>query len=161
SLTLTRTVVSGNTALISYAAGGGLTNDGGTVVATQTAFRGNHAHSNGGGIFNFPGTGNSLTLDGCEISGNISDGGGAGLEGNNFSVSTLTNTTVSGNMSQSSGAGILVYDSAVVNLNNVTITGNMASLGNAGAGGGISSNAGIINIKNTIVAGNSDAGFAP
>jgi hypothetical protein len=124
SLTLTRTVVSGNTALISYGAGGGLTNDGGTVTMTESAIRNNHAHSNGGGIFNFvePG-GGTITLDGCEISGNVSDGRGGGLENNNFSVTSLTNSAISGNMA-STGGGINLYDSATVNLNNVTITGN-------------------------------------
>jgi hypothetical protein len=162
TLTLTRTVVSGNTALISYASGGGMTNDGGTVTLTQTAFRNNHAHSNGGGIFNAAGSGAGIAADGCEISGNVCDAGGAGLELNNFSVTTLTNTTVSGNMAGSSGGGILLYDSAVVNLNNVTITANVAATSTtSAAGGGISSSA-IVNVKNTIIAGNTDdSGNAP
>jgi CSLREA domain-containing protein len=163
SLTLVRTVVSGNTALTSYGEGGGITNDGGTLTLTESAIRGNHARSNGGGIFNFNETTiGTITTDGSEISGNLSDSTGGGLEGNNYTVATLTNTTVSGNMAGSTGGGIILYDFATVNLNNVTITGNVAAISNmSGSGGGLSSGA-TVNIKNTIIAGNTDmSGFAP
>lgn len=81
----------------------------------------------------------------------------------------LTNTTVSGNTSTNSGGGLHAYRSgagnpAFVNINFCTFTNNTADSDNDGTGdgGGISanvaSNEATINLKNSIVANNSDLG---
>src|SRR5271169_1006852 len=48
-------------------------------------------------------------------------------------------------------------DSAVVNLNNVTIANNAAGITN-GAAGGVDDGGAILNVKNTIIAGNTGGG---
>jgi Ca2+-binding RTX toxin-like protein len=71
----------------------------------------------------------------------------------------MSNVTVSGNTSDSSAGGVGISGMTTVsNFNNVTITDNTADLDGAGGGdgGGILVFTGSPNIRNTIVAGNSD-----
>jgi cysteine-rich repeat protein len=66
----------------------------------------------------------------------------------------MINSTVSGNSSDADGGGLT---SGTINLSNVTISGNRADFDgdNSGSGGGIAAGL-VVNIKNSIVAGNLD-----
>ncbi|HEX7317620.1 MAG TPA: Calx-beta domain-containing protein [Pyrinomonadaceae bacterium] len=135
-LTLTNSVVSGNSAA-SGAAGGSLSGrDGGgiyargTLVVTNSTISGNKA--------------------GDRFQGNGLPGNGGGLYLFSGATATLTNSTVSGNRSGSgagaSGGGI-ANSGGTLTLNNCTVADNTA-----GSGGGIWGTA--INLRNTIVANN-------
>jgi CSLREA domain-containing protein len=149
---------------------------GGAILAAGTSFTvfgcsiaDNKAGGNGGGISNF-GTCNvvSSTIYG-NASGHPAGGGfigaGGGIEIASGTL-TLTNSTISGNTTDESGGGI--FNSATLNVTNTTVAGNVAT-GQAGgppAGGGIhslpmmvgmfSTNP-TVNIKSSIVAGNTSA----
>jgi CSLREA domain-containing protein len=125
TLTLTNSTVSGNT-------GSGISNNG-AVIVTNSTISGNTTTAQGGGIWS----------DSLESTG------------------TVTNSTISGNNSHSFGGGIY-HMRGTLTLTNVTITNNRADADNVGTGtgGGIFQLSSIvstdrINLKNTIVAGNS------
>jgi len=91
----------------------------------------------GGGIRN---TGGTLTIEGCIISENVSDGGGGGIYspsaadgiGDPGSL-TMNNSTVSDNTAEAGGG---IYASNQCYLTNSTISGNTVTVA-AGTGGGI------------------------
>ncbi len=124
--------------------GGGLYNNGGTVLLDRVSINDNFAGT-GGGIANH---GGSMRIVGSSITGNstIEGGGGGGIS--NEAELILENVTISGN-SAGSGGGILAQGSNAT-LTNVTLYSNSAS----GAGGGINSNGTALTINNTILAGN-------
>jgi CSLREA domain-containing protein len=142
--------------------GGGIINNG-LLMVTASTIRNNMTESTGGrgtgggGILN---QGGAMTIEGSSVIGNSSQGG-AGLGGggirNDQGTLTITNSTISENESipgNGRGGGIN-NTAAILNLNNVTITKNRAQI----AGGGISnatvgSSVGTVNLKNTIIAGN-------
>ena len=144
-------------------------------IATNEGF-GTFWSNTGGGIFNS----GSLTLTSCTISANTAGqttgtndfGQGGGIysftaDQNQPASVTLTNTTISGNGALNYGGGLSIHSGSVT-MNNVTITNNSADTRNAGSGngGGIENGAfsggGLINLKNTIIAGNFDlTGEAP
>ncbi|HVQ38409.1 MAG TPA: Ig-like domain-containing protein, partial [Pyrinomonadaceae bacterium] len=148
TLTLTNSTISGNAAVggaagtggsgggsVGSGSGGGVYNDGATAPATAnitgSTISGNSATLNGGGIFNI-GTGTNATLN-------------------------ITNSTISGNTANNDGGGIH-NDGATgtTTLQSVTVTRNSADNDNnaAGTGGGINVVTGVVNLKNTLVAGN-------
>jgi uncharacterized repeat protein (TIGR01451 family)/CSLREA domain-containing protein len=161
NLTLSNSVVSGNN--ITLGSGGGIANLG-TLTLTNSTVSGNMASGGGGGIYNE--SGKTLTVIGSTVSGNTSGGflGGGGI--NNQGQATLINVTVSGNSADEDGGGISTVTGVNANalvLNNVTIVGNTADANNDGTGngGGIfrpSNPLDAINIRNTIVAANTDRG---
>ncbi len=126
------------------------------TISGVTVRNGNFAGS-GGGVF----TNSDLTLTNSTITQNKAAGGGAGV-----SVfgpqATLTNVTISGNETVDDGGGLEVFIGATASLNNVTIAGNTADSDNngTGQGGGIARTGanGVVNMKNSIVAGNTDRG---
>ncbi len=144
-------------------------------IATNEGF-GTFSSNAGGGIYNS----GSLSLTASTLSTNAAGqttgsndfGQGGGIY--NFSADqnqpasvTLTNTTISGNVALNYGGGLSIHSGSVT-MNNVTITNNSADTRNAGTGngGGIDNGAfsggGLINLKNTIIAGNFDlTGEAP
>lgn len=130
--------------------GGGLYNNGGTVLLERVSVNDNFAGT-GGGIANHSG---SLRVVASSITGNstIAGGGGGGIS--NEADLVLENVTISGN-STGSGGGILAQGGSAT-LTNVTLYSNIAS----GAGGGINSNGTALTINNTILAGNR-AEFGP
>ncbi|MEZ4869994.1 MAG: choice-of-anchor Q domain-containing protein [Caldilineaceae bacterium] len=130
--------------------GGGLYNNGGTVLLERVSVNDNFAGT-GGGIANGSG---SLRIIASSITGNstIEGGGGGGIS--NEAELVLENVTLSGN-SAGSGGGILAQ-AGNATLTNVTLYSNVAS----GAGGGINSNGTALTINNTILAGNR-AEFGP
>lgn len=108
--------------------GGGLYNDGGTLDLNGVTVSGNTVTASGGGIYTTGATGNT----------------------------TLTNSTVSGNTSKFSG-GIQIDRGGVLNLTNSTITNNSASSTSDGAAAGGVVAFGTVNVKNTIIAGNTQS----
>jgi CSLREA domain-containing protein len=162
-------------------AGGGIRVDTGSVFLTRVVMTGNEAFSAGGAIALFAGL---LSLVDSTIDSNIvtSRGGGlyAGMETNigitrctfsnnqstlggaiqSFGNLTMENSTVSGNSGSAGTGGII--NVGVMNLNNVTITNNTSDEETSGRAGGISSNGGTLNLRNTLIAGNfNTAGGSP
>ncbi|MEB3336634.1 MAG: CHAT domain-containing protein, partial [Leptolyngbyaceae bacterium] len=140
TLTLTSSIVSGNTA---SDRGGGIANRySGTITLTDSTVIGNSASRNGGGISNY----GTLTLSNSTVSGNSTFQHGGGIS--NYGSVTLSNSTVSGNSASDHGGGISNYDS--VTLSNSTVSGNFA----ATHGGGISNFISLM-LTNSTVSGNS------
>ncbi|HEX8097689.1 MAG TPA: choice-of-anchor Q domain-containing protein, partial [Pyrinomonadaceae bacterium] len=133
--------------------GGGILNQG-TLALSACAVRDNTAQggqfTSGGGVRN-DGT---LTVTNSTISGNRSvspdNSSQAGGLFNPSGTMTLTNSTVSGNTVENISGGILNNSGATLNLNSCTITANVAGASVSGL-----ANTGTVNIRNTVVAGNS------
>lgn len=123
-LTLTNTVVTGNTSL---GTGGGISAlaVASSVSLTNSTVTNNSSTGGGGGIE----TAGSATLTNSTVSGNRSTAGGAGISA--VTGVTLTGSTVSGNTALTGAGGIA---SASVTATNSTISGNTAD---AAGGGGI------------------------
>jgi CSLREA domain-containing protein len=139
--------------------GGGIFNNGGSVLVAECALTNNQASgldSGGGAICNGNGT---LRVEDSTLSANHADSGGGIFSSGTL---TMTNSTLSGNTADTSGGGLFnAADTAA--LSNVTITANAADLdadGN-GNGGGIYASGGTVTLKNTIVAANSDGTPGP
>jgi len=130
--------------------GGGIYNNGGTVLLDRVSVNNNFAGT-GGGIANHRG---SMRMVGSSITGNSTVEGSSGGGISNESELVLENVTISGN-SAGSGGGIIAQGGNAT-LTNVTLYSNVAS----GAGGGINSNGTSLTLDNTILAGNR-AGFGP
>jgi RTX calcium-binding nonapeptide repeat (4 copies) len=134
--------------------GGNLTGSGFTVRNGRTT-------QSGGGIRN-EGT---LSLSNLTISGNETTASyGGGIANAGTAVMSLANVTISGNRAEGDGGGIDQGLGGLANLENVTIAGNTADTdGDAGGGGGVLVAPGTVlepegtfNLRNTIIAGNSD-----
>ncbi|HEY65776.1 MAG TPA: CSLREA domain-containing protein [Caldilineae bacterium] len=124
--------------------GGGIYNEGtltlndSTVSGNQTG-NGDLATTGNGGFGGGISNAGSLTMNRCTISGNVTgDGGGTGGD----------------------GGGIYNWSGADLTLNNCTLTNNSVGRGGVaaddGLGGGIYDEGGQVQIKNTIIAGNTD-----
>ena len=139
----------------------------GTLTLTGSTLSGNTAFSVpggsggvGGGIYN----GGTLTASGCTLSANTAQSLGGGVYAAYHNTTTLTNCTLSnnsalggtGNGGPIGGGGISVAG-GTVNLTNCTLSLNAAKYG--GNGGGIYATQGILNLANTIVAGNTAQGY--
>lgn len=154
SITISNSIISNNTA----DGGGGIRMDG-QIVLTDSTVSNNTARFTGGGVL----LRGRADVARSTISGNT---GGGGIVLDSFGgLLNLTNSTVSGNVTTGNGGGIAIAlpdQPNTVNLNNVTITNNTAG----GAGGGVSSlffhgpgsppGLGVFNVRNTIIAGNTD-----
>ena len=174
-LTLTNSIVSGNTADEN---GGGIYNDnGGTAMLTNIIVSGNNAGEDGGGIFNFGAltltnstvsgnnagddaggifnvTGGTAMLSNITVSGNNASDGGGGIR--NSGTLILTNSTVSGNNAGGNGGGIYNFLGTAKSFSS-TITDNRsdADLNGTGVGGGVHNDAAAaFSFQNTILAGN-------
>jgi hypothetical protein len=149
TLVLTQSILSANTATGepgTFGDGGGIVNHG-TLAITASTLRGNVA-SYGGGVSNF----GSTTITSSTLRENtVSYGGGV----DNTSGSTMiTNSTLSGNTASLLGGGISLATHTSVTLVNSTVIGNLASEG-GGIGGGIGlMSVGLVNLQNTLLAGN-------
>ena len=174
TVTLTNSTFSANSAN----SGGGFYNYGGTVTLTNGTFSANSA-STGGAIFNFSGTvhiinstfeSNTVTSKGGGIyiragivnitssafSGNRATGSGYGgaIALSITAILNITDSTLSGNSASITGGGIMMEE-GTVGITNSTISGNHANW--SGGAGGISSQAGTVTLRNTIVANNTGA----
>jgi hypothetical protein len=136
--------------------GGGINNEGTLTLSNSTFDNDRSDNGDGGGIWN----GGKLTASGCTVYNNVAGGSGGGLY--NLRTATLTNCTLSGNKAYASssaspggGGGIYVYGGPIT-LINCTLSLNSAPYA---SGGGIDVNpGGILNLINTIVAGNTGPG---
>lgn len=168
--------------------GGGIVqgaNGKGSLTLIDCIVRDNVAAREDGGILAAAGESSDLTITGSTISGNVSSkgvGGGIDWSGGTFLLTnstvsgntagdvgggmvtvgtvTVTNCTISGNKAGTDGGGIASFDGPFT-LTNTTITSNVADNNNDGSGngGGIFNSAGqVLNLRNTILAGNTDRG---
>jgi len=114
----------------------------------------NGSETVGGGIYNNHGT---LTIDGCEISGNLATSEGGGVYNGGITVGTatltITNSTISGNSSAVDGGGVYSdADSgpAILTMTNCTVSTNTAN----GNGGGVAVNSSTATLTNVTVTNN-------
>jgi hypothetical protein len=133
-------------------AGGGIDNFG-TLTINNSTISGNVALGGGGAIANI----GTLAINNSTIYGNSaydSDGYGMGGGISNDGILTINNSTIAGNQAGAdmygSGGGIYNSIDGSVIINNSAISHNYA--GQAGAG--ISNRGGMLNMRNSIVAGN-------
>jgi CSLREA domain-containing protein len=105
--------------------GGGIQNDEGTLVLSNSTITANSANANGGGMENF--NGGTATLTNVTISGNTATGGspGGGIRNAGPSTLALNNVTVTGNTADNGGG--LSNGSATLNLSNTIVAGNVDS----------------------------------
>ncbi len=156
-LTLTRVNISNNN---SNSQGGGLFNRG-AVSMTGTTFDGNQTAGTGGAIYNDQGVAGetaSISIDSSTLSNNVA-GIKAGAIYNNDAI-TILNSTISSNSANAMGGGIIntphldptIGSIGTMSLTNTTIVLNSTD----GVGGGFinQSAAGRVNVRNTIISGN-------
>jgi hypothetical protein len=141
TLTLTNSTVSQN----SVADGGGGIGNMGTLVLINSTVSDNSSVGRGGGIVNF----GVLSLKQSTVSQNSSGDIGGGIYNQNGTLK-LSNTTLSGNSGFWGGA---IYNTGTLTLVHGTILANRATVN----GGGIYNQA-QLSLKNSILAGNLDAG---
>jgi hypothetical protein len=160
NLTLVSSMITGNLSLGGY--GGGIYNDSGTVVITNSVISNNMSPSlfiaDGGGITN----GGSMEITDSVITGNHAGFNGGGIS--NYGTLTITDSTIVGNLVGTNfpqpiaaGGGISTQGPATsLRITNSTISGNRASGKNAGWGGGIwaGSDTGGVEITNSTISGN-------
>jgi hypothetical protein len=131
----------------SHSIGGGILNNGATLISNST-LRDNSASGAGGGIYNFGNAtlriSNSTLRDNSASGGSVNNGGG--IFNNSSATLTITNSTISGNSAIGSGGGIRNDGSATIS--NSTISGNSAGF----HGGGIFNSGGAtLMISNSIL----------
>lgn len=179
TLTITDSLLTNNIATIMFTAndGGGAIFNNGALTITGSFFTGNHAdNANAGAIYNNFGAalnitgstlsnnvschggaihhrGSNLTVTSSTFSGNFSGvcGGGPGGAVSIFNAhATFTNCTISGNVAQANfGSGISAFLGSITLLN-CTVTAN----GGETSTGSLAVQNATLNIKNSIVAGN-------
>jgi hypothetical protein len=162
TLNLSNTVVSGNT----NSDGGGVFVSGGTLNLTRGSIVSNTSTGPALGGAGIQVSNGVLNLADSTVSGNRStnasggEGGGVAVTGDS-SVLSLTNTTISGNSTNTFGGGLEDAAASSVTLTNVTVANNTADAdGNgSGDGGGIYIEPSTpVQLRNTLVANNTDPG---
>lgn len=154
-LTLIASTVTGNT---STADGGGIFNNGaGTRLALfDTTISNNQSGLTGGGIQSNGGA--RIVIENSTLSGNLAatHGGALNVGGAN-PTAEITNATLSGNTAGVHGGGIVNNSAtALMTLTNATLTAN-----DAGSEGGGLRNIGILELENTLIAGNVSLNTGP
>jgi hypothetical protein len=130
------------------------------VTISNSAFLNNQslttAGEGGGAIYISNNTGIAATISHSSLTSNSADIGGGVYIG--LGALAITNTTISGNTANRDGGGLRT--SATITLNNVTVAYNIADNDSSttGDGGGIFRSSGTVNVKNTIIANNTDTG---
>jgi CSLREA domain-containing protein len=165
SLTMTNNAISGNqarTGRLLGGRGGALASSPNSVSITGGTFNNNSADLDGGAFRLFTAT----TISNATISNNSAKQNAGGIwsdpldNANNPLTNTFTNLTMKGNVADSNNAqveddgemargdgGAIYHNRGILNLNNSTIGGTVAGDANkAFNGGGISNNAGTVNI---------------
>ncbi|MCA8989109.1 MAG: hypothetical protein KDA78_15795, partial [Planctomycetaceae bacterium] len=177
TLNLLNSTVSGGRA---SANGGGLDNNGGTVVIDNVTFTNDRAIQFGGAIFNS----GDLTVQNTTISGNqsISSGGAiynkgtlqvsysliddnlvtadlyaGGIYNKSGATAVVTGSTISNNEAGDEGGGI--WNQGTFTLLNSTVSGNISDIDDSDAGGaGIYNNGGTLSVINSTISGNNAGG---
>lgn len=175
---VTTTTIGSNT---SSHDGGGLYIESGSPTIQYAIIDGNTAGENGGGLFVLDG---SLSVDYSTIRNNEAtsdNGGGAAIDGGDpsfqyttfsgnhadaasggavatggASTPSFTNVTMSGNQAAGSGGALSRAGTGTTDIDSSTITDNSAD-----TGGGIDQSGGTVNIRNTILAGNTGTTSGP
>ncbi|MFM7099253.1 MAG: choice-of-anchor Q domain-containing protein, partial [Gemmataceae bacterium] len=145
AVTISYTKVSSNSA----ASGAGVYNRNTRLSISNSTISGNSGTGYGGGLNNFNCYTNTIAISNSTISNNSALLGGGGIINTNSTLS-VSNSTIYGNSTSGNGGGILNFTgSSTLSVTNSTISGNSASSAN---GGGISNNATITLLSNTIIA---------
>jgi trimeric autotransporter adhesin len=160
TLTLVSSMVVANVA----GSGGGICHqaENAAITLTSSTVSGNATTGSGAGILHLGGASGFVTVTNSSINGNTSsagNGGGLYLQVGAGGALTVTNTTFSGNSANNGGALAVFGGGVPVNLSSVTITSNTATALQVGGGGVIGE--GVVNIKNTVLAGNLAANGFP
>ena len=164
TLTITNSTLSGNSASGgSFGNSGGGIQNSGTLTITNSTLSSNSASGGPGGSGGAISNTGTASVTSSTLSGNSASSGAGGSGGgivNNNGTLTITNSTLSGNFASSSGGtsfggGITSGGgpSATLTITSSTLSGNSLS-GGSDQGGGIFCS-GTVNIRNTIIAGNS------
>jgi Ca2+-binding RTX toxin-like protein len=180
TLKLDRLIINNGRADGYDSSGGGIRNLG-TLMLTNCQIRLNIANSAGGGVINIEGR---VSLDNCDVSDNSAIEGGGVYNSGTLTVHrstfrnnrirsgagifhsagtlTITNSTISNNLSRVNGGGIFILD-GTASLNHVTMASNVADAdGNGTGNGGAIYRAATcrfaVNVKNSILALNTDRG---
>lgn len=146
---------------VAVTAGGGLFNEGGTVILRDVDVRNNRAGtylaSSGGGLFS-RGDSADVEIRASSVIGNHSmkqHGGGVSIEAGHFYA---RDSTFADNRSAVHGGAFYILPNARVDLRQVTITGNVADADDSGAGNGGGINhpvgSGWVRVANSIIAQN-------
>ena len=149
-LTITRSIITGSSAVGPVGSGGGIFNAGTLTINNSTlsknSGRGTASGGLGGGIGNAgTATINNSTITGNSVSGVFGAGFGGGI--GNSGTATVNNSTLSGNSATAWGGGI--GNEGNLTMNNSTISGNKESYG------GVANYSGVAILQNSIVANNS------
>ncbi len=151
-----------------YAPSSGAIDGGAIECSSNLTILNCYIHDNvarqGCGIDLYEGSGTTYLIDNSTIANNVSTAAQSGLFGAGILLSggnlTLTNSTVYNNSGVQYGGGIYIRNTGkTITITNCTITNNSAQNydgSNLGYGGGIGIQSGTLNIKNTIVANNSE-----
>lgn len=146
-MTLTSSIISGNTAVGSA---GIFNNTGQTTNVNYTIISNNTATNGGAGGIGNAGT---VIVLGSTFVGNSALFGGAATAG---AVMIINNSTISGNTATTNKAGaVYIGTSDRLDTTNTTITNNVS---NGNLTGGIYSDGGAYNTRNSIIAGNRNGG---
>ncbi len=148
---ITNSIISGNFTDAASGSGGGIYSDGITMTITNSTISSNSAEA-GGGIFNTGGT----AIINSTVSGNsASSGVGGGIYNFTGGMLDIANSTVSGNSAITHGG--IENNGGTMGITNSTISGNSA-LG-TNDGGMENEPGGTVNVRNTIIAGNTNNDF--
>ncbi len=149
---ITNSVISGNFTDAGFGSGGGIYSDGISMTITNSTISGNSAKA-GNGIFN---TGGGMAIINSTVSGNSANNGvGGGIYNFTGGTMEITNSTVSGNSNVTVGG--VENNGGTMIITNSTISGNSGSTVNVG---GIENEpGGTVNVRNTIIAGNTNNDF--
>lgn len=137
------------------------------VVVTDSTI----SNNGGGGIVSWYSNERELVVRRSTISGNSTTGNGGGISLEGASVApgglvavTIDSSTISGNSARLSGGGIHLSEGLRlgrrIQIRRSTITGNVADsdANGSGNGGGISTPSAVVDLEDSIVAGNTDTG---
>lgn len=147
-----------NRSTIANNEGGGLVARGTTETAvTRSTLSGNSTSGNGGGL-SVQGDA-VVAVKESTINGNSADGDGGGVYAGDMAEVRITRSTLSGNKADGNGGGLL-SSSLNVAVSSTTIANNRADFDGAGGGtgGGLHDAAGPVNLKTSILAGNTVGG---
>jgi CSLREA domain-containing protein len=150
-VSITNATIAGNTGK-----SGGIYNDG-TLTITNSTVSGNMTTQSGagGGIFNL----GTLTVIDSTISGNTSIDSFGGAVFNNVGQVTITSSTISGNMAPQGYGGGLYDQIGTMTITSSTITANSAKWAGGIANGISPDSAGVVNLRNTIIARNTASAY--
>ncbi len=140
------------------AAGGGAIRNAGALSLTRSVVRNSRAAGGAGGGILSLGNGSALAIAASTVAGNAAkDGGGLAVHGS----LTLLDSTVTGNSATGTAGGVYLFSLASAVLGNDTIAGNHAAdAGGLFAEGSAFLGTEVVELRNTIVAGNT-AGAHP